>query len=112
MLRLHEGDQLLGLGRRDHLGLHAEVATPGVGHPEPVEAVGVVGEHDLAGEVDAARLTGALLEVLVELDRVALEGGDVGVAVDRVHAAGGVPCGAGGEVPAFEQHHIGPAGLG
>ena len=50
-----EGDLLGRFGHRDQLGLHAQVAAPGVGHAEPVHAVGVVGQHHLAGQVQAAR---------------------------------------------------------
>ena len=41
-----------------------------------------------------------------------LQLGDVGVAVERVHAAGGVPGRARGELGALDQHDVGPAGLG
>jgi hypothetical protein len=40
---------------------------------------------------------------------VFLQLGDVGIAVDRVHATGGMPGRAGGELVALEQYHVGPA---
>ena len=52
------------------------------------------------------------LDLLVQLDRVLLQPRDVRVAVQRVHATGRVPRRAGGQLLAFEQHDVGPAGLG
>ena len=52
------------------------------------------------------------LDLLVQVDRVLLQLGDVRVAVDRVHAAGGVPGGARREFRAFDQQDVLPAGLG
>ena len=64
------------------------------------------------GQVDAAVLARLGLDLLVQVDRVLLQPGDVGVAVERVHAARGVPRRAGGELLALEQHDVGPARLG
>ena len=72
----------------------------------------VGGERDAARQVDRAVLAGTLLDLLVELHRVLLELGDVGVAVERVHAARRVPGRAGGQLLALDQHHVGPAVLG
>ena len=52
------------------------------------------------------------LELLVEVDGVLLQLGDVRIAVDGVHAAGGVPGRAAGELAALDQQHVLPAGLG
>ena len=38
--------------------------------------------------------------------------GDIGIAIDGVHATGGMPGGARGQFRPFDQHHIGPAELG
>ena len=61
--------------------------------------------------MDAAVLSGDLLDLLVQLDGVLLELGDVGIAVQGVHSPSGVPCRTGREFGAFEQNHIGPAVL-
>ena len=54
-------------------------------------------------------LAGIVLNLLIELDRVFLQLGDVGIAIDRVHAAGRMPCRPGGQLGTLEQHDIRPA---
>ena len=49
-----------------------------------------------------------LFEFPVETDGIALKRGHVGVAVEGVKSARGMPCAAGGQLRAFQQHHIGP----
>ena len=97
---------------RDELAVQAEHLAPGVRGPEKVEALGRAGEHDPAGQVDAAGLPRDVLELAVQADGVVLELGDVGVAVERVHAARRMPAGAGGQLVALEQHDVPPAELG
>ena len=62
---VHRSGELAGIDDRhepggffggDHLGRDAEVLAACVGHPQPVEALGRVGQEDRAGEVDAAVL--------------------------------------------------------
>ena len=91
MLLVHQRKQLRCLIDRDQFEIHAEIAAACLRHLEPVDSRGCAGEHDAAGDVHAARLTGNPLDLLVEIDRVLLQLGDVRIAVDRVHAAGGVP---------------------
>jgi hypothetical protein len=62
--------------------------------------------------VDAALLTGFGLDLLVEVHRVLLQAGDVGVAIEGVHSAGGVPRGPGGQLLALQQHDVGPTRFG
>src|SRR6202030_2678770 len=62
-------------------------------------------------EMDAAGLAGDLLDLLVEIDGVLLQLRDVGVAVDRVHAAGGMPGRARGQLVALDEHDVAPAGF-
>ena len=112
VLLVQQRIQLLRLGRRDQLQIHAEVAAARHGHAQPVHALGRAGQHQAAGDVHAARLAGDRLDLLVELDRVLLQLGDVGVAVDRVHAAGGVPGRAGRQLRPLDQHDVLPARLG
>ncbi len=71
-----------------------------------------IGQRDAADMVQAAGHAGDRLEFLVEPDRVALQRRHVGVAVQRVKAARGVPGRPGGQVRPFDQHHIRPAKLG
>ena len=97
--------------RRDQLQLHPEVAAARLGHPQPVHPDLGVGQHQAARQVDRAVLAGDPLDLLVQLDRVLLEPGDVRVAVERVHPAGRVPRGAGRQLAPLEEHDVGPAGL-
>ena len=112
VLRIEDRQELLGLLGGDQLGLHPEVAAARMGHAEPVHALGGVGQHHTTGDVDTAVLTRHLLDLLVQLDRVLLQLGDVGIAVEGVHPTGGVPGRPGGQLGAFHEHHVGPAGLG
>jgi hypothetical protein len=102
----------LGLLGGDQFGLHAEVPTTGMAHLEPVHALGRIGEHHTTGDVHRGVHPRFLLDLLVQRDRVLLELGDVGVAVERVHAARRVPSGTGGVLGTLEEHDIGPAQLG
>ena len=112
VLRVHDRQHAGRLLEIDELGVQAEVAPAAAGGLEVVEPVLRVGEHETAGEVDAAGLPGNRLDLLVDLQRVVLELGDVGVRVERVHATRRVPRGAGSELRAFEQDDILPAVLG
>ena len=112
VLLLEQREHRLGLGGGDDLQVHAEVAAAGLGHAQPVEPLAVVGQHQPAGQVDRAVLPGAGLDRAVQLDRVLLQLGDVGVAVEGVHAAGRVPRRAGRQLLALDEHDVGPAGLG
>src|SRR5579862_4279044 len=109
---VHEGEEPCRLIDRDDLEVHAEIAAACLRHPQPVETVAGAREHETTRDVHSARLAGDLLELLVEVDGVLLQLGDVRVAVDRVHAAGGVPGRAAGELAALDQQHVLPAGLG
>ena len=60
----------------------------------------------------AAGDAGDRLDLLVEIDGVLLQLGDVGIAVERVHAARGVPGRAGGQFRALDQDDVLPAALG
>jgi hypothetical protein len=73
------------------LQVHAEVAAASDSHAQPVDALGRSREHQATRDVHAAGDAGDLLDLLVQLDGVLLQLGDVRVTVDRVHAARGVP---------------------
>ena len=112
MLLLDEGIHPRGFVDRDDLEVHAEIAAARARHLQPVEPLLGAGEIEAAGDVHAARDAGDRLDLLVEVDRVLLQLGDVGVAVQRVHAARGVPGRAGGQLGALDQHDVLPAALG
>jgi hypothetical protein len=112
VLWIEQRMQLGGLFHRDHLEAHAEVAATSLSHLQPVEALRRVGEHDAAWEMDAAVLTGLGLDVFVQVDRVLLQLRHVRVAVERVHATGGVPGAAMGQLTAFQQDDVGPTRFG
>jgi hypothetical protein len=91
MALVHQREHRLGFRRRDQLSVHAEIAALGVGKAQEVHALGRVSEHDAAGQMQRAGLARNLLQLLVEAHRIGLQLGDVGVAVQRVEAAGGMP---------------------
>ena len=109
---IEQGHQAVGLLRADDLGVDVEVAPLRHHALQPVEALLGRGQHHPARDVEPRRLPGKLLDLLVELDGVLLQLGDVGVAVDGVHATRRVPGRAGGELVALEQHEVRPAALG
>ena len=96
----------------DHLHVHAEVTTACLGHLQPVEALGRVGELQTTGEVDAAVLAGLLFDLLVQVHRVLLQARHVRVAVQRVHATGCVPGGTRRQLLALEEDDVRPALFG
>ena len=110
--RVHHGEQTLGLRHRDERGLHSQVPAAAVDHLQPVESLLAVGQNHATREVQAAVLARDLLDLAIQLDRVLLQAGDVGVAVQGVERPGGVPGRPRGQLPPFEQHDIGPARLG
>ncbi len=111
VLLLHQREQRFGLGGGDDLELHAEVAPAGLGHAQPVEALAIAGQHQPAGQVDRAVLARTGLDRAVQLDRVLLQLGHVGIAVERVHPARRVPRRPGGELLALDQHDVVPPRL-
>ena len=80
MLLVDEDVALLGLGDRDHLGVHAEVAGARMDEPQEVHLAVAGREIDAAIVVDAAGLAGDRLELAIEVERVFLQPRDVGVA--------------------------------
>ena len=69
-------------------------------------------QHQTLGHVQAHRLPGDLLDLLVQVDGILLKLGHVRVAVDGVHAPGRMPGGAGGQLQTFEQHDVAPTLFG
>ena len=67
------------------------------------------GDRDPARHAQADVLAGLLLDLGQEIDGVRLERGHVRVGVQRVHAAGCVPRGAGCQHRAFDQRDVGPS---
>ena len=94
------------------LEVHPEIAAARLGHLQPIEPLARAGQHDAAGDVHAAGLAGNRFDLLVEIDRVLLQLGDVGIAVDGVHAAGRMPGRTGCELGTLDQQHILPSRLG
>ena len=88
---VHQREHGLGFGRGDQFGLHAEIAALGVHQSQEIHALGRVGHHHPAGQVQAAGLAGELLEFLVEAHGVGLQFCDVRVAIQRVKSARGMP---------------------
>jgi hypothetical protein len=112
ILLLEQGMQFLGLARRQQLGFQPQIARAAMGHLEPFHPLRRIGEHQPTRPVQAAGLAGQLLQLVIEPDGIALQLGDIGIAVQRMEAAGSMPGRAGGQLIAFQQHDIAPAGLG
>ena len=114
----NRADELVGIEQRHHLmrlaggdqhRLAAGIFALGEQRFHPVEALAGGRQHQARGHVQADILAGIVLDLLVEVDGVFLQLGDVRIAVDGVHAAGGMPGRAGGQFGALQQHDIGPA---
>jgi hypothetical protein len=89
--RIQQRHQFVRALGRDHVSLDTEVAPLRRERLQPLEARLGGGKHHAAREVQTCRLAGDLLDLLIEIDGVLLELGDVRVSVHRVHAARGVP---------------------
>ena len=77
-----------------------------------IKPLGRVGKRDATYVVQPAGHACQLLQLTVQADRIALQRGHIGVAVQRMKAARCVPCRAAGQLRAFQQHHIGPPKFG
>ncbi len=117
----HRADEVLLLDKRVHLGgfvdrddleIHAEIAPARLRHLQPVEPLLRAREVEAAGDMHAAGLAGDRLDLLVEVDRILLQLGDVGIAVQRMHAARRVPGRARRQFGALDQHDVFPAAFG
>ena len=71
----------------------------------------VGGEAQVAGAVEAHRLPGLFLQLLIEVDRILVELADAVAHVEERQQACGVPSGACGELGLLDQHHVRPAEL-
>ena len=111
-LDVGDGGERPDLGGADDLGVEAHVAVLGALGPQEVQAVLGSGDGEAAHVVQAAGLSGQLLELAVEGDGVALQRGHVGVRVEGVEAARGVPGRARGELGSLDQDHVAPARAG
>ena len=106
---LQQRKDLLGLGHRNHFRVDTKITVARMRHLQPVEPVLVRHQHDTAGDMAAGRLAGKRLDLLVKLDGVFLQLGDVGIAIERVEATGRMPGSTGGEFVTLDQRHVAPA---
>jgi hypothetical protein len=107
---VHQREDPRGLVDRDDLHVEAEVAGACTGELQEIHPLPSSREVHSRCNVDAARLAGRILDFAVELDRILLQLGDVRIAIQRVHASGRMPCRAGRQLVALDQHDVGPAG--
>ncbi len=91
MLFLEQRKQRRRLVDRNDLQIHAKIPAARLGHLEPIEPFAGTGQHQAAGDVHAAGLAGNALDFLVQLDGVLLQLGNIGIAVDGVHAPRRMP---------------------
>ena len=102
------GDLLRG----HDMGIKPHVAMLGALGQKHVKSVAIVRQRHAADVMQPAGHAGDLFKFLVEPDRIALKGGHVGIAIERVKPACGVPCASRGQFRSLKQHHVGPAKLG
>ena len=91
--------------------IHAKIFALGIDALEPVKSLLGCGQHDTTCHMERDVLPGQLFNFLVKVDRILLQLGDIRVAIDGVHATGGVPGGPGCEFRALEHDNIRPAEL-
>src|SRR5271163_4023570 len=96
---------------RDDLEIHPEIPAARTRHLQPVQTFLRARQIEAARHMHAAGDAGDRLDLLVEIDRVLLQLGDIGIAVERVHAARGMPRRARSQLRALEQHDVFPAAL-
>ena len=80
-----------------------------IGRLQPLPALRRRGDMDAAGHVHADRLARFGFDLLQEVDRVGLQDRHVGVGVEGVEAAGGVPGRTRGQDRALDQRDVAPA---
>src|SRR5258707_7178522 len=104
--------QFLGSRHRHHPGLESEITGPGMSHLQPFQPLRRIGEDQATRAMQAATLAGNLFQLVIEVDRIALQLSDIGIAVQRMKAASGMPGRAGGKAIALDKNDIFPASLG
>ena len=107
-LRVAKGPEGFHLPRRQELHGHADGAGGGGVLEVLVHALLVHGETDVAHRLEAHRLAGFSLQLGVELDRVLVELPHAVAHVEQRQQAGGMPGGAGGQLPLFHQRDLVP----
>ena len=112
ILLFHQRKELFRFRRCQQLCLNVEIAGSGVRHLQKVHTVVVVGQDNAARPVQSARLARDLFQLVIEPDGVALQLGDVRIAVQRVEPARRVPGRPRRQPRPLDQHHVLPARLG
>ena len=109
---LHADDRAAGL---DFLRRHqadvvdADRLKAAIRRLQPLPALRRGSDVNAAGHVHADRLAGFGFDLLQEVDRIGLQNRHVGIGVESVKAAGGVPGRAGGQDRALDQRHVAPS---
>ena len=102
---MHERPEALQVLRRAELDLRAVSARARGRALQLLPPLGIAGRVDRAGLAKAGGLAGLGLQLRIETDRIGEDGGKRRMRSGRAHQAGGMPCGAAGELLAFEQQH-------
>ena len=97
------------LGRHQPGRLDADRLKHRPGRFQPFPALRVARHVDAAGHVQTGILAGLGLDLAIELDRVVLQRGDIGIGVERMEAGRGMPGGAGRQLGALDERHVAPA---
>ena len=103
---------LLDLLGTDDFGIKPHEAVFGPFGQHHVEPVPIVGQCNATDMVQPAGHAGDLFQLLVKPDRIPLQSGHVGIAVQCVKSAGGMPSGARCKLRALQQHHVRPSQFG
>ena len=99
------------LGRHKAYILDADALIDAVGRLQPFPAVRRAGKRQPAGHMHADRLPAFLLDLAKKVDGVGLKRGNIGVGVQRMNPAGGMPARPGRQHGPFDQADIRPPHL-
>ena len=96
----------------DQMGVEPHMAMFGARRPQVIHPLRGGRQGHAADLVQATGQIAQRLQLAVEIDGIALQGGHVGIGVEGVECAGGVPRRAGGQFRPLQQNDIAPAEFG
>ena len=99
------------LGRDKPHILDADTLIDPVGGLQPFPAIRRAGQRQSAGHVHADRLPAFLLDLAKKVDRIGLQGGNIGIGIQRMHTTSGMPARPGRQHRPFNQADIRPPHL-
>ena len=109
---IEQRQQIFCFLHRNQFGFEAEITRAGMRHFKPIHALGCIRKHQTAGAMETAAFARDFLKLVIERNRIALELGDIRIAIQRVETARRMPCRAMGQLLALNKHDIFPARFG